>query len=363
MASTHGRFLFVDGLRGCAALSVAMFHIGNRFSGLEFLNYAELGVAVFFVISGFVISHSLINQAVTGAFFASFALKRSLRLDPAYWVAIAMAIVVVWVPGVLLNYDVRLPSLSDVVLHLFYLQGIFGVGQINIVFWTLCYEVQFYLVFCLVLYLMRKAIGYRLTFNITASIFSLLLLISLLWPLGVFTSAFRGSFFVNLWYLFLLGAFARWAYESRFAAIVLFFTIFVLLSRLFAGGDADLHLLAGSVTAVLLFIAISKNKMQQWLNWVWVQYLGRISYSLYLVHDIIGLYVRDTGIHISHKYFGLSSLAISYCWCVAALAASIFAANILYKYVERPSHSLSRKLDIRSVKVGIASMLNYARGR
>jgi peptidoglycan/LPS O-acetylase OafA/YrhL len=354
------RFLFVDALRGLAALSVAVFHLGPNLFGLSWLRFGGYGVIMFFVISGFVISHSLASKRVTGEFLASFVLKRSIRLDPAYWVAIALAILLVWVPGLFLHHDVKLPVVGDVILHIFYLQGFFDVATISVVFWTLCYEVQFYLVFCLMLYLAN--ISDRFALNQIVLVFSPLFLMSLLWPMGIVSVAPRGLF-VNLWYLFLLGAFARWAYESRLAVIVLFLSAFMLLSSLFVSGSENLSLLVGPATAILLFVAISAEKMQQWLSWAWIQRLGQISYSLYLVHDIIGLHVRDTAAHLALKYFGWSSLAINYFWCVGALAVSIVAADILYKYVECPSHALSRKLDIRSVKVGIVNMLNYPRGR
>ncbi|KAB1123843.1 acyltransferase family protein [Neorhizobium galegae] len=51
-----------------------------------------LGVAVFFVLSGFVIAHSLYDKPMSLPEFGRFTLRRSLRLDPAYWASIAVTI-------------------------------------------------------------------------------------------------------------------------------------------------------------------------------------------------------------------------------------------------------------------------------
>src|SRR5438093_125008 len=98
--SLHGRFVFVDALRGVAALLVAWHHItlwgpleshSNRLLpdfALTIARNGQYGVQMFFVISGFVIAYSIRGARVTTGVLGSFALRRSLRLDPPYWTAI-----------------------------------------------------------------------------------------------------------------------------------------------------------------------------------------------------------------------------------------------------------------------------------
>ena len=68
------------------------------------------------------------------------------------------------------------------------------------------------------------------------------------------------------------------------------------------------------------------------------------------MHDIIGLYVRDTGLNLTGKYLGFSSLLTNYIWCSIALACSIIAADFLFRFVEYPSHVLSKKINVVSLK-------------
>src|SRR5208282_311558 len=92
------RFLLVDALRGIAAMSVVVFHLAEGHHVDQFMTVApvwlitviehgDLGVAIFFVLSGFVIAHSLYGRNVTLSLAGRFMLRRSLRLDPPYWVA------------------------------------------------------------------------------------------------------------------------------------------------------------------------------------------------------------------------------------------------------------------------------------
>src|SRR3970282_136585 len=95
------RYRSIDGMRGIAALGVVVFHLaGNLKPELsillpDFINvifsYGYLGVPVFFVISGFVISLSVKDSPITANYAGNFILRRSIRLDPTYWASIAVA--------------------------------------------------------------------------------------------------------------------------------------------------------------------------------------------------------------------------------------------------------------------------------
>lgn len=90
-------------MRGLAALAVVLFHAveGKHIPLLQaampswcesLIRHGHLGVAVFFVLSGFVISHSLNDIRVTFPVAGRFMVRRSIRLDPPYWAAIVVAL-------------------------------------------------------------------------------------------------------------------------------------------------------------------------------------------------------------------------------------------------------------------------------
>lgn len=89
------RFTYVDALRGIAALSVLVYHFtGSLIRNFphnplpkpifSLLSHGNMGVEVFFVLSGFVISYTLRNAWVTPGYVGRFALRRSIRLDPPF---------------------------------------------------------------------------------------------------------------------------------------------------------------------------------------------------------------------------------------------------------------------------------------
>lgn len=338
---TNNRFIFIDSLRGIAALSVAFMHIGYGYIDLSWWTHLRHGVTIFFVLSGFVICHSLMHKQINLTLFGRFTLRRALRLDPAYWVAIVLAIVILWLPAQILDYSVQMPSLTDITLHMFYLQDLAQVKPISTVFWTLCYEFQFYLVFCALLGLAQKGLKNR----VVVFLFCVLLLASCAWPIGLLQQITPGLF-INLWFLFLLGAVARWAKDEP-AALITVLCCCVLLLLFTETKDQKIPTsIVGVATALALLVAHRLDAMNRWLNWRWLQYFGLISYSLYLVHDMLGQYIRSTGLHLSNKYLQLASPSIDLVWCAIALISSILAAHALYALVEKPSHKLSRKIKL-----------------
>jgi peptidoglycan/LPS O-acetylase OafA/YrhL len=159
--STRQRVIELDGLRGIAALWVVFYHLWGAIQERNvdwvpgaisgFLHAGWLGVDIFFVLSGFVITHSVANIRVTPTFVPKFILRRSIRIDPPYWAAIGLAIAFMILKNTFFPAaSVPLPSFMEIVAHIFYLQDLLGFGNISSVFWTLCLEFQFYLIFGIV---------------------------------------------------------------------------------------------------------------------------------------------------------------------------------------------------------------------
>ena len=92
------RLSVIHTLRGLAALGVAWFHFAYSNSNLNTgpfalsAKYGNLGVEVFFVISGFILPYSLWKNDYTLRNYGRFILKRIIRLDPPCFAAIAVAL-------------------------------------------------------------------------------------------------------------------------------------------------------------------------------------------------------------------------------------------------------------------------------
>jgi peptidoglycan/LPS O-acetylase OafA/YrhL len=286
---TADRFTLVDALRGIAALCVVLFHLkaGNHIPSLQALvptwvnalvDHGDLGVAIFFVLSGFVIAHSLYGERVTLPLAGRFMLRRSIRLDPPYWVAIALALGSAFLSAIVLPDKIR-PEVSwqQIAAHLLYLQDILGYPEINDVFWTLCLELQFYLIYVLMLVVARNNLRLILILLFAA------MALSAIWPMGIATTGLWPGSFLPLWHGFLVGTGAYWAWRHpAFLPALALFALLILASSSWRG---DVFPVICVSTACLLLAAAVTGQISLALNWRWLQFLGLISYSLYLVHN------------------------------------------------------------------------------
>ena len=83
----------LDGLRAIACVFVVLSHIPKYMSGATDIfrfkmHLGEPGVAIFFVLSGFLMSYLYIHKTATKERLVSYAIARFSRIAPAYWIAI-----------------------------------------------------------------------------------------------------------------------------------------------------------------------------------------------------------------------------------------------------------------------------------
>jgi peptidoglycan/LPS O-acetylase OafA/YrhL len=90
---------------------------------------------------------------------------------------------------------------------------------------------------------------------------------------------------------------------------------------------------------VTIYLAGRRGHLGNWLGAGWLQYLGRISYSLFLIHYPASWCVVSFG-----RYWSGDNPTAAVVWLLLALAASIVAAHFFYEFVEAPSVRLIRRL-------------------
>ncbi|TCM17874.1 peptidoglycan/LPS O-acetylase OafA/YrhL [Novosphingobium sp. PhB165] len=329
MATKRVNYTIVQGLRGFASIAVLLFHAiqgGHVPSILAALPFSLINdffaVSVFFTLSGFVTAHGLAGVNMTPAMVGRFMLGRSIRLDPAYWASMLVAIAFVLLAAIVHGRIFHLPTIGELLAHVFYLQEMLGIPEINIVYWTLTYEFQFYLIFALSLTIRSRWME--------GGTWAL----AMLSALGLVGTHWHG-FFVEHWAVFYVGVIARRALDSQIARVGLALLVVALLC-----GSGFERMPA--LVALLLFVSAWTGWAETGLNWRWLQFLGAISYSLYLVHVPLMQAVDS----IVHRLFGHGMAADLIC-LVLILAASITAAVLLYHAIERPSHRLARAIRSR----------------
>ena len=123
----------IDGLRALAALGVFAYHLFYQQA-----YYGLLGVELFFVISGFVILMTLERARSLG----QFILSRAARLYPAYWLSVAAM-------GALLLLDHE-TTIGTILINLTMVQSFIKVPNLVHLYWTLAFELWFYLVMAVI---------------------------------------------------------------------------------------------------------------------------------------------------------------------------------------------------------------------
>jgi peptidoglycan/LPS O-acetylase OafA/YrhL len=149
-AGSPARFGYIDALRAVAAFLVLWMHVSMEYASKPavaahgvfwrdfsvFIDSGRLGVVTFFLISGFVIPASLRGPRWAG--LKKFAIRRVLRLAPAFWLSIPF--------GLLILYKyLTVPPLGDILLNFTMVPEWFGARSALPVYWTLHREVAFYL--------------------------------------------------------------------------------------------------------------------------------------------------------------------------------------------------------------------------
>lgn len=311
---------------------MALWHLNGRTELAWLTSYGYLGVAIFFVLSGFVISKVIGSEPVDWSYSWRFAARRAVRLDPPYWVSIAVALMLM-AAAVAFGESREFPGLGAVLAHLVYLQALLGYKQIGDNYWTLCLEVQFYLFLLLMLAIGRQRVESR----VFQAVVVVLYVLSLAEYASLVSFSPRGFFF-PWWNEFLLGAMVLWSIEKRMSPKLLFAAIaLALLATPLEHGEWSL---TAALTASSIYLAARVGAMQRWLSGSLAQFFGRISYSLYLFHPFIGWTAQSVAWRVVDQWTALG----------IGMAASISSAWIAYVVLERPSIRLSRMIVLRPVK-------------
>lgn len=383
----------LDGLRGLAAFAVFCVHFDQAanlhgtlgpFDLGRFLINGNTGVALFFVLSGFLLSIPFwrTQRAGKSADVKTYAIRRLARILPAYYVCLFLLI---WGKGLLAG---SWPSINDILSHVLFLHNLKddNVLNINPPFWTLAVEMQFYLLLPLLFVVLRR-LSQGVSFGIVLFLcvgtylanYELVtylvarnhwpINIRLIWPfalemsgpdsfiltystLGHLTFFFAGL--ASAWLFLQLGEVKRGAWIRD----VLFWTaalaIVVILSTPL---DDVLELPFGHynwpvipfLIAVMVFAAPQAKTAIAVLRGP-ASWLGLISYGVYIYHYPI-LQVVQTAMASA----GLGVMTHWLMFGAASFAATIATASISYVFLEKPVMQAARGMRPFQIKASAPS--------
>jgi hypothetical protein len=267
----------LQALRAIAAWMIVLHHFmqiyfnfhGQGFFGRFFSVYGRFGIDIFFVLSGFIIYRSTAGRNIDTL---TFLRHRIARIVPAYWVFTILTALVILFFGPIVPYTQFSPE--------FFLSSIFfipmnnpsGIGMFPLLTmgWTLDFDVVFYLVFALTLFLPKR---WRLIY----------LFIGIIEVRYLFPYFYRN----NIFFEFLMGVSAaalysknqRWVCPLWVGLGLGCFSLFILIH--YVGGTVY-----NGIAAVLLLVAALTQEHRFNSN-TFITRLGDWSYSTYLSHAIV----------------------------------------------------------------------------
>jgi peptidoglycan/LPS O-acetylase OafA/YrhL len=344
------RLAGLDGLRGLAALYVVVYHVFLRaFPGYPvdpapfwagWFAYGRFAVVVFIVLSGFSLALSPAREGWKLDGLASFARRRARRILPAYWAALVFSLAVAWLivppPGQ------GLPTAKSVLVNGLLVQNLVGAPSPNRSFWSLAVEAQLYLLFPLLLLLVRR-------WGAIAMVATVTLLVAALGVVGPHVSRLE-TFVVHsppdLAALFAVGILAagivqagnaRWSWPWHWLALA---AAAPVIAAIWWQGTAwtndnllwvDLAL-GPAVTCLLAGLATGRPaRMLRLLDARPMRKLGASSYSMYLIHApiVVVVYVKIVAGRVGH---GVPAFLVS---LALVLPLTIAFARVFARVFER----------------------------
>ncbi|CUI16111.1 Uncharacterized 39.9 kDa protein in amylase 3'region [Candidatus Protochlamydia naegleriophila] len=362
-ANPQERFHFLDALRGIAALAIVILHnyqMLNAKTGFTYPDWlhklifsGHSGVTIFFIISGFVIAYSVRKSFISFHYCKLFFIKRSIRLDPPYWITLFVMISSSLLFAKLVaKQDESVFQNAEIISNIFYLQGFFDHSSINPVSWTLCMELQLYLFFVLMLatiFRISLIASYQQQIQLIASrafplFFAFLLFLSLEQNLNLifpYSAIYPyNPFALHYWYLFFLGVATCWEKIGWIQRTWLYSYYAIVFVYILASLQKEMA--AGLSIAAMIHLLGRHDYLTTWRGHPVFQYLGKISYSLYLIHWLASSnFINFVSKRAGDIYPAKATLILA-----GGILVAIGAAHVFYEWIEHPCLKWSQRLSI-----------------
>jgi peptidoglycan/LPS O-acetylase OafA/YrhL len=335
----------LDGIRALAILLVLLFHWFPVDHWVNVLPNGPIGVTLFFVLSGYLISNILMGQQAAGTFlhsFKNFVIRRALRIFPIYFLVLL---------GLLVGKKIGIQVVTDFYEHPVYYWTYFynhwleqtqNWSDMLSPYWSLSVEEQFYIVwpfFMLLIPSGKRLLGF-LWSVVVLGIIARYILVYKLDGIGVYMITCVDTFAWGalLAYYLRNGRSAElgiWIGRLWIPVLILWIILCVMHT------DADLvkqlffRSLTSMVSVALLFQAMQEGILARIFSWTPLRKLGQMSYGVYLYHMLVPdlVYQLAARLHIplpEDPYHVIGILGL------------FLIAVISYRWIEKPIQELKR---------------------
>lgn len=324
----------IDGLRAIAIVPVVLFH-----AGFEFFSGGFIGVDIFFVISGYLITRIILKDLSAGEFsILQFYERRVRRLLPALFLVMIITVPFAWMWMLPQQFKDFGQSLIGVTLFssnfLFWVEAGYFVERAELKpllhSWSLAVEEQFYLVFPPLMLLVWRYLRQHLFI-----ILSIIAIASLSISMVVIGLDPEANFYLaptRMWELLIGSLCAYWGdkgverqnnYFAIFGFILILYAIFAFDQYTPFPGPYSLIPIVG--TALIILFGSRTSWVGRLLSWRPIVGMGLISYSVYLWHQPLLSFARLRSLY-----------APSAITMFALVIGSVLLGYLSWRFVETP---------------------------
>jgi peptidoglycan/LPS O-acetylase OafA/YrhL len=318
-------------LRGLAALLVMLFHfvsVSNNYLRNEYLirifAFGKYGVQIFFLISGFILTISLVRANYNLKNAGKFLVKRFIRIEPPFIISLTIILVMLLIKGAGQNIKIEeLFTLPQVLYHLGYWIPFTNYNWLSIVYWTLAIEFQFYILLALLFPLLKE--------NKLLRMVSLLAIASLFFIHDLMTE-FQLLYWIPIFVSGITLAFITSKRNEKLAYLYVVLAITNLITFIYYP-----IVISCFVIVTQCFIYFGNTLRSQFLY-----FIGKISYSLYLTHTIIGFTLINLVISFTDW------IILRYISMILIILITIGFSYYFNRYLEIPFQRFSSKIKYKS---------------
>ena len=342
----------LQSLRGIAAMIIVLHHqksLSSLLAENDFMANSDLAVDFFFVLSGFVIALNYKNILFSQSILISFIKKRFLRLYPLHFIMLIIYLILEFLKYQFekeTGFEANEPAfstsnLSSFVSNLFLLQGLIDPElSYNEVSWSISFEFYTYILFAFFVFFIRNKIIYF-------SLISLITFVSLfyVYKLGLMDESNRLGY-LRCSYSFFLGSLI-YSINNKIRNInlsILEIPIFLITIYLFCYiPDTTFMPLIFAILILILNQTTNRSFIKILLNNKILIFLGKISYSIYMIHYLV-IWINiqtlrfilgvETEIRNNYTYLKLSNME-STLFILFTVSIVIIFSTISYNLIEK----------------------------
>lgn len=296
--------------------------------------YGRIAVQAFLVISGFLVAKSLSPAGMPGIGNPLGTIwRRYIKLAPPFIVAMFLAIGASALARTWMVHDSISPppNMSQLAAHVLLLHGVLGYESLSAGAWYVAIDFQLYALITCLLWVGGRIAGNRPMLWLMPLLVTLGVSISLLYfnrdaEFDVWAPYFFGSYG--------LGILAWWASDPRRPFVATFSLLLMMVVPAVLALELDFRsrIAVASVVACFLFL-YGRTRLSTYASsgWSLINYLGKISYSIFLVHFPVCLVVNAAFTRFVPDDAYLQGAGVVWAW-----AASVASGAVFHHWVEAP---------------------------